>query len=149
MALADKVRIGSGTTISFETSGFESELIDLSFTGIERTAVDSSHMSSTRALPGAANAEFGTLEYIPVLYVNPGELNLEMHYNPFEEPIIESAIEEIIITFPTGTGEGTGDIYTGNGFCTAYDVTVTLEDKMMLSMTIRMSGPWAHTNAIA
>ena len=67
-------RIGTGTTITFGTSGFTAEIVGIS--------IDVTHL----ATPVAGAGEVGSREKIPGKHVDPGQLKLTCHYDPDTDP---------------------------------------------------------------
>ena len=62
--------IGTGTAVTFATSGFTGHLLDVSWDGLERASIDTSHL--------------GTVDYmtfIPGDLVDPGEISLELAFD--------------------------------------------------------------------
>ena len=118
------MEIGTGTSIQFD-SGFFAEVLDITPPNPSREAVNSSHMLT---------ADNHTFE--PVDLVNWGELKVDLHFDPQEEPPIDQAAESIVITFP----DSAGTTWTFQGFMTNYEPKVPLEDKMTASATIKVTG---------
>lgn len=131
MAGAD-VYIGTGTTVTFLTSAFSAQVTSISMSGLSRESVDVTHMGSTGTLGGKA--------FIPGKLADPGELTLEIHFNPDDTPPIMQAVETIRITFPLITGDTTPAKWECSGFATGFEFTDPLEAKMTGSLTIKCTG---------
>ena len=134
-------RIGTGTTITFVTSGFTAEIVGISIDGIKRESIDVTHL----ATPVAGAGEVGSREKIPSKHVDPGQLKLTCHYDPDTDPPIQGAKETVTVTYPLEAGQLTPASEQGDAFIVDVGVEVPLEDKMMRSITIERSGPWTRT----
>ena len=102
-------RIGTGTTITFLTSGFTAEIVGISIDGIKRESIDVTHL----ATPVAGAGEVGSREKIPSKHVDPGQLKLTCHYDPDTDPPIQGAKEEVKVTYPLEEGQLTAGLRAG------------------------------------
>ena len=131
------VNIGTGTTITFATTGFSAEIVEtINWANIARPAVDTTHMLSTQPTSGT----FGGRTFIPPKFADPGEITLQVHHNPQLNVPINSAPEVITVTFPLVTGDATAAYWSGTGFITSMGIAIPLEDKMQNTITVKMSG---------
>lgn len=121
--------IGTGTSITFGTSGFTGEIIGVAQSGIERPAIPTSHLGTT-----------SSHTFMPGDLVDEGEVTLEVAYNPNTQPPIRGAAETITITFPVPSGSSNGATAQFSGFCTGWDWNAPLEEKMVANVTIKISG---------
>jgi hypothetical protein len=137
------VDVGHGTTITFGTSGFTANIMSVRWSGIQRTAVETSHMATTA--PGAN--QFGNKTFIPSDLSDPGELTLELHFNPQTNPPIDAVAETMTVTWPLVAGDSTPASWACSGFVTGFDLTDPLEDKMTSTCTIKLSGKVSMTDA--
>lgn len=128
------VDVGTGLTISM--SSFFAQIVDMSISGISRASIPTSHMGT--AAPGDNN--FGNMTFIPGDLSDPGELSVEIHFNPDTEPPIDQPAEAIVVTFNGGA------TWTTSGFLTNFDVGVPLEDKMTGTATVKFSGNVTHAD---
>ena len=138
------VDVSTGLTIVFGTSGFSAQIIGAGISGKSRKAIDVSHMGT--ATPGAL--EDGNMVFIPGRLSDPGSLDVEFHYNPDTIPPIDLAEEVITVTYPKAPGDTSATIKVFNGFFTSHDEAYPLDDKMVLSGTIKITGPIVTTKAI-
>jgi hypothetical protein len=115
--------IGTGTTVVFGTSGFTGDLLDVSWGGISLEEFETSHMSTV-----------DTHTFKPKALKNPGEITLQLAFDPDEEPPIldNGAIETITIDWG-----GLGTTWSVSGFQTAFDISAPLEDKMTCTATFK------------
>ncbi len=119
--------IATGTTVVFADSGFTGHLLDVSWDGIERVSVDSSHL-------GTAN--FRT--FIPGELTDPGELSLELAFDPDDDPPFNGDAEVITVTFPLFSLL-TPAKWVASGFMRTFSFGAPLEEKMTASTAVKMS----------
>jgi hypothetical protein len=124
------VDIGTGHTVVFATSGFSSEIVDLTYPGLSREWINSSHQGTTTAHA-----------FIPADLFDPGEMTLTCHFNPDTDPPIDAAAETITITSPAGA------TWVFSGGMSGYDPGATLNDKMTVDVTVKVSGDITITGA--
>lgn len=143
-SMAGEVDIGTGTSVVFGTSGFSAQLLDVSGPGFKRESVPTFHMGTT-ADPGAGKA--GSQTHMPVDLVDPGELSMEIHFNPSTTPPLHKVAESITITFPVPAGLTNPATWVGSGFITSYEPKIPLEGKMTGSLVVKLTGPVTITAA--
>lgn len=122
MAAGD-TQVGTGTTVVFGTSAYSAELLDVRWGGINRASVPSSHMGSTNGMT-----------FIPGKLYDPGEISLDYHFKDNASPPITGAAETITITFPDA------ETWAASGFVTGFEFTDPMEDKMVATVTVKMTG---------
>jgi hypothetical protein len=138
------VNIGTGTTLTFTTSGFSAEIIEtIDWTAITRGAVDTTHMTTTQ--PSAGN--FGGRTYIPTKFADPGQIALMVHFKPDTNVPINGVAETITVTFPLVTGDATAASWSATGFITEMGPSIPLEDKMVNRITVKLTGLVTMTDA--
>lgn len=138
------VDLGTGTTITFGTSAFASELLSVNWTGISREVVDTTPLSITPAAVGA----IGNRRYKAAHAVDPGTLECEFHFNPDDVPPVGGEEESITVTFPLGPGNTTPAKWVCDGVMTNFDVTgIALDSKMVARATIKLTGSIVITEA--
>ena len=137
MAGGTNVDIGTGTIITFATSAFTADLLSVDLSGITRESIETSHMGT--AAPGAG--EIANKTFIPGDLTDPGEISIEIHFNPETTPPIDAAAEVITITWPLAAGQAVAGTWASSGFMTDFTITDPLEDKMTATATIKLSGP--------
>jgi len=136
MAGGVNVDIGTGTTIVFATSAFTADLLSVDWSGITRESVETSHMGTA----AAASGKMANKTFIPGDLTDPGEISIEIHFNPEDEPPIDAAAEIITITWPLTSLQATAATWAATGFMTDFVITDPLEDKMTATATIKLSG---------
>ena len=118
--------IGTGSTLTF--AGFTPEILSLSWSGISREAIDTSHMGTV-----------GARTFLPGDLHDPGELTAEVHLKSTEAPPITAAATTLTLTFPA-VGTAATDAWTASAFMTGFELTDPLEDKMTGSATFKITG---------
>lgn len=126
------VNSGFASTITFQ-SGFFAQILSMSWDGISRPAINTTHMGST----AATATNFGVATYIPGKVTDPGALTVEFHFNPDTNPPIDAVAETITIGFP---GSATPATWAGSGFMTDFSLIDPLDDKMTARATLKFSG---------
>ena len=121
---------GFGTTIAFSSS-FLAEVISVDWSGIARESIETTHLTT------ANNAK----TFIPSDVYEPGEVSVEMAFDPTTAPPITGAAETLTVTFP-----GAGDTWAAAGFLTSFDLNSPLEDRMTATAVVKLSGPITVTN---
>lgn len=134
---AGEVDIGTGTVVTFGTSGFSAQLLDVKPPHPQRGFVDTSHMGT--AAPGAG--KMGNKTFLPHDLVDAGEMTLTCHLNPSTLPPIHGLEETITVTYPVPAGLTNPATWAGKGFVISYDPSDPLEGKMVVNVQVKMSGP--------
>ncbi len=106
------------------SSGFFAEILNIDWSGIKREALEVTNMSVT----AAAGGTFGNKIFIPSLYIDPGELGLEINFNPDTLPPIGAAASAFTVTLG---GDTTPATWAGNAFLTEFSFKAPLEGKVM------------------
>lgn len=132
-----------GTTIVFGTSSFDAEVVGYGLSGQSRTMIDTTHLGT--AAPSANTIHNRT--FLPSDISDPGELTLDIHFNPENLPPINGPLETITLTFPLASGDSTPTIYTFSGAVSGFEETSALDDKMTATMTVKISGAITKTAA--
>jgi len=121
--------VGTGTAIAFGTSSFTASVLSLSGSDIAREDIDITHMGST-----------GYKEFMPSDLVDGGSIEMEIAFDPDEQPPISAAAEEITITFPIATGNSTGATFVFNGYVSSWSWETPMEEAMTATITIKVNG---------
>lgn len=127
--------VGTGTTISFPTSGFTASITSVSLADISRKEVDVTHMGSS------------TAEFIPADLVNWGSVEMEILFDPDSIPPIDAAAETVTITFPIPALHSAGATAVGSAFLTKASGTIPLEDAMKMTCTLKWAGAVTFSDA--
>lgn len=120
---------GTGTTIAFTTSGFQTGVTFIDFAGsMTRGAVDMTHMGTT-----------GGMAYEPADLPDWGEITLTMdldaeQFNATGGHILSTAAETVTITWPDT------ETVAGTMFVTSINWTSQINSRMTANVTLKVSG---------
>lgn len=140
------VGCGTGTSITFGTSSWTSNLLSVGWSGIKRKALDTSYMGTTMLT--ANTTSFGSMTFIPSSLSDPGSLKFKVQFNPDKLPLVDTAAETITVTWPKGANT-VGANWAATGFVTDFDMTSALESIMEADVTCKISGNVSLTKATA
>jgi len=118
--------VGTGTTITFGTSGFSADILSISSGGFTREAYETTHMGTT-----------SDMTFEPKKLVDNGSLDIEFAFDPDAQPPIGGATETVTITFPLPTGGLTAATLVGSGFITDFSFSAEVEERMTASATLK------------
>lgn len=120
---------GTGASITFGTSGFTANLTAINGEGIERASIETTHLGTTTARTFMGGDLF-----------DPGNVSLELQFDPDNKPPFTGASETITVTFPLSSGGSTAATWAASGFVTGFDYGAPLEELMTGTMTVKLSG---------
>ena len=129
------VDIGTGASIAFGTSSFTANVMAINGNDISRAAIQTSHLGTT-----------GNHTFMPGDLVDNGNIQLDIQFNPDEQPPIAGAAETITISFPLGAGGTNKATAAFTGFVTGWSWGAPLEELMTASITIKVSGAITWTD---
>ena len=144
------VDIGTGTTVAFGTTAFVAEYLNIDWGGIERPAIDTSHMGTAAAGAG----KFANRTKIPGDLSDPGNITLEAHFNPEVAitvnfaALIDTGAETLTITWPKAAGDSTAAKWAASAFCVSVSISDPLEDKMIATIEMAITGNVTQTAAV-
>lgn len=121
--------IGTGATVATSTSAFTANYTNISWGGIGRPAIKTSHLGTT----GFDTFTVGDL-------CDPGEVTLEVFYNTAILPPIRGVQETWTITTPPATGMMTGDAYSASMAVTGFEFNVPHEEMITATLTLKVLG---------
>jgi len=127
----------TGATITFGTSSFTANIIDtIDWSGIERAVIETTHFGST--LPSSAR-QVGGRTFIPGKLVDPGELTLQIQYDPtLDLPLGSGDVAETItLTPPSGMASNP---ITGSGFMRSARIGLPLEGLATATVVVKFTG---------
>ena len=117
--------VGTGTTATFGTSGFSGDLLGVDWGGISRENINTSHLGTTTAHT-----------FKPVNLKDCGEITITAAFEPtLDIGLLDDAAETLTIDWA-----GLGTTWAASVFCTNVDVTAQLEEKMVWTMTLKVTG---------
>lgn|SRR3990167_463811 len=121
--------IGTGATVATSTSAFTANYTNISWGGISRPSIKSSHLGTT----GYDTFVIGDL-------TDPGEVTLEVFYNTAILPPVRGVAETWTITAPVSTGMMTGDAYSASMAMTNFEFGIPLEEMITATLTLKVLG---------
>lgn len=122
--------LGFGIAITFQT-GFFAEIRNVDGPSMSRDAVETSHATTTD----------GRRTFVPSDLIDLGEVEVDLIFDPDEEPPIDAAAETVTITYPNGA------TWAFSGFLTNFTPTAPYDDLMTASATLKCTGDLTHTPA--
>ena len=124
----------TGTTITFGTTGFTANLINvISWTGVSRPAIDTTHFGSTQA----STRQIGGRTFTPGKLIDPGTLEIEIQYDPTAEIPIRRDAETITIQPPSSQSSSS---INGTGFVQSMSVGEPLDGLPTAQISVKWSG---------
>lgn len=130
-----------GLTVAFGTTSYAPIIRSIGWSGLERGAVDNSHVGLTDHDSGIS----AFMEWIPRGWIDGGEIQFEIIWGHDKEPPISKAAETITITF-VGTGTvGQGSL-AFSGFVTGFTMDGTDEDGYVGTVTVKIAGGYTWTD---
>ena len=118
-------RTGKGTTVTFGTSAWSADLLEVSGPEQSREAIDTTHLGSSD----------DNKSYIPDDFAEPGTIEITAIYDVDDGlPPINGAAETITITEPDGT------TIAASGFVTASGRSRRLGERMQTTLTVQLTG---------
>jgi hypothetical protein len=125
---------GFGISITFH-SGFFAKILKVNGPKLKRASIDTSHAATVN----------GWMTAQPSDLKNPGEVSVDIQFNPNTAPPIDQPAESTTITFPIQPGGSTSGTWTGTGFMTDYEPDIPIDNKMTARTTLMSSGQWTFT----
>ena len=133
--------VGTNATLTIGSTAFFTEILDIKHSGMERQAIDTTHLNSTVAR-----------SFVPSRLYDAGETTVEMLLNPDTQDAPFTALTQastsVVITFPVPSGRTTGAKYTGTGFLRSFEANVPLEDRMTGTGVIKWTGTITKTTSV-
>lgn len=129
MASAD----GQGTTITFATSTYTAELLDIDGPEESRGVIDSFHMATT-----------GAKTFIPTELYDNGSITATVVFDATSDASpISSAAETITIVF--GGATSGNPQWAFSGFCTGFKPSASMGERMTATLDIKVTGAITKT----
>jgi hypothetical protein len=132
---------GTYSSVTFATSGFTANITNIRWSGITRTAIDTSHMGVPQPAPG----DFGNRFYIPSGFSDPGELVLDVHFSPDSTYPLHTEPEIVTVIWPKAATDAVAPTWSGLCFCRQLEINDPMDEKMTGTMTLKFSGPITRT----
>lgn len=123
--------ITTGLTITYQ-SGFLAEILNYEDSGVTRESIDTSHMGTT-----------GARTYMPATLYDPGELSVEIAFDPEQDPVtpITAAAESVTVTYADAAPAST---MACSGFMTNFTIVGPFEERMTATATLKLTGARTH-----
>ena len=135
MASYPLVHEGTGATVTFATSAYTAEIIDIKRTPRKYDALDATKLSSTVSK-----------EYIRSTLAEPGEIDLTVHWNP-DVRFTPNTGETVTITYPVIGSNSTASTDASSGFILEFDELDIAVGKIMMSkIKVKLTGSVTHVN---
>jgi hypothetical protein len=126
MAISD---IGTGTRITFGTSGFSAKLMSVEGPDMKRPSIQTTDMSTTN-----------NHTFMPGDLVDRGEAQITVQFDPSLTPPIAGAAETVTITWPVPAGLTNAATWVFSGFMTDFKPSSHIEQLMEATATLKVSG---------
>jgi hypothetical protein len=121
---------GTGATIAFATSNFNSDLISLTLPEKAREAIETTHLGTV-----------GAKTFKPAKLKNVGTISAEFDHNPAATDLTGQDIETITISYPLLSGQTTPTRLVISGFATNQGgEEMKVDSRMTSKVTIQVSG---------
>lgn len=117
---------GMTVTLTGATTFF-AEITDFDGPNMSRNSIDCTHMGSSH------------MTFKPASLPDYGDFNVTMHFDPAQQPPIDSAAAQCTVTFPDDDSAGTAD-WVFTGFLTNFSPSGTVNDKMTATATLKITG---------
>ena len=111
-------------SITFST-GFFAEILDISHGGIKRDKIDCTNMATATT---TTSTTLGNKIAIPSAYVDPGELTVEIQFNPDTKPPIDSAAASCTVKLGNAATQAQ---WAGSAFLTEFSYKAPLDGTVM------------------
>ena len=128
------VDLGSGWALTL--SGFTLEAVSVRWTGMERAAVDSTHLGT----PAPSGSNVGNRTFLMGKMVDSGRLEGQWHFNPDQTPPIHAAPDTGTVTWPS-TGATGPATWAAQMAMIGFDVDgVGIDEKMIANCVLKLTG---------
>lgn len=124
------MEVGTGASVTFST-GFFAEILSMDISGITRAAIPSSHLGTT-----------GGMTFAPGALYDPGEMSVELQFDPDADPPLAAVAETCTITFASGA------TFAASAFLTEEGIRVPLEDRVIGTYKVKFSGAITRVDAV-
>ncbi len=132
------VSVANGLKIAFGKSGFEADIVSVSHSGVARALIETSHMGT----PEPQDGEIGGKTFIVDPLEDPGQLQLQVHYDPSNPPkrTDPDDPEAIEVTYRKPKGAATAARLVGDGWLQEWSAEMNLGAKMTATLTVTFTG---------
>ena len=132
------VSVANGLKIAFGKSGFEADILSVSHSGVARALIETSHMGT----PEPQDGELGGKTFIVDPLEDPGQLQLQVHYDPSNPPKRTDPDDpaQIEVTYRKPKGATTAARLVGDGWLQEWSAEMNLGAKMTATLTVKFTG---------
>lgn len=142
------VNLGTGTTVTFATSGFTAEITDVQPYNLTIQTFDTTHMLTTQpSRSGSTSLQQGGRTYVASKFGDPGQLRVTMHFNPQQALPSSGVFENATVTAPLVPGDTTAAKWVGSACLIDTSPTIPHDGLMMTTCTWKWSGIVTQTLA--
>ncbi len=130
--------VGLGTFLVFARTSWVAEVTEVRWTGVQRAHLDTSHLLTP---VDVGPNQFANRTFRPQKLTDPGQLVLNVHFNPNGQKVpLDEQEETIEVHFPREENDATAAVWSAKGFMTGMDITIQVEQLMVATITIKLSG---------
>lgn len=133
-----------GTVIAF-ASNFFAEVDGIDWDGIERAAIDTTHLRTALNQVGGVDQDAAARTFMPADIMDFGSMRVSLFHNSNSRPPIDAPAEIMTFTAAVRSGQSSGATLVGTAFMTGYSVSYKLGEKTMATATVKFSGPVSFT----
>lgn len=133
-----------GTIIAFD-SNFFAEVDGIDWDGIERAALDTTHLRTALNSVSSVDTEAAARTFLPSDIMDFGSMRISLFHDSDDRPPIDKAEETMTLTAAIQRSQTVGATLTGTAFMTGYGVAYKLGEKTMANATVKWSGPVTFT----
>jgi hypothetical protein len=132
------VSVSNGLKITFGKSGFVADILSVSHSGVARALIETSHMGT----PEPQDDEIGGKTFIVDPLEDPGQLQLQVHYDPSNPPkrTDPDDPESIEVEYRKPRGAATAARLVGEGWLQEWSAEMNLGAKMTATLTVKFTG---------
>lgn len=124
--------IGTGTTLTYGANAWSDNLLELSWAGMKRKAIETSSMGTT---PLTSNAtQFGSETWVPSSLTDPGVLKFKIQLDPDHIPKIDESAKSFFLVYPNQT------MWSGSGFIQSAEFSDPDTEIMTGTYEVKISG---------
>ena len=122
---------GTGVTVTFATTAFAPQLIDISVDGRSRDALKSTHMGTS-----------GTHTYIPADLVEGGEFSMTFYFNCTDATgtLLSAVAEDVTIAWASGKS------WAASCFCIDVSASTKIGETMQQTIKMKVAGTVTEDN---
>jgi hypothetical protein len=118
----------TGTTITFSSSFFQGAVVEMNWSGIERTPLETTNANQVNE----GTPIYGK-QFTPSVLYDPGEVEIRLLFDETMNPPITGAAETVTVTFPGSS------FWSATGFMTRFEITGQLDGLWEARSTLKLS----------